>query len=227
MKILVQNIELTKPKLIIFDWDNTLVDSLSLICDSIQDTLIRFNSPPMSERELMEHRRMCAKSFIEKRFHKQNHDEVRKVFIESYKQLAKSNIAFLPKAEKALEEIGKKDIKMAIVSNKAKELLINELKDLGAEKYFLSIVGSGDLKEDKPSPLPVFKALKDIGMEPNQEVWFVGDSATDMAAAHNSQCLPVFFGTDDYTSEAYTNYQPTIHFSNHDEVIRYFSSLKS
>ena len=113
---------------------------------------------------------------------------------------------------------------MAVVSNKAKALLLKELETTGLADYFLSVVGSGDLEEDKPSPLPALKALKDIGTEPSQEVWFVGDSSTDMSTAHNANCLPVFFGTDDYESEHY-EHRPKIHFLNHKALIKYFSSL--
>ena len=226
MRILVQNIKLNRPELIIFDWDNTLVDSLELICDSMRETFTKFSLSPMSNSEYKKHIHMCSRSFIKKHFPKEPHDEVRKVFIDSYRQLAEENITLLPEAKETLEAIKNKDIKMAIVSNKNKILLSMELAKLGLEEYFLSIVGSGDLEEDKPSPLPVFKALKDLGVKPSQEVWLVGDSVTDMAAAHNSQCLPVFFGTDDYTSEHYMNCPPKIHFLDHKELLQYFSSLK-
>lgn len=225
MKIISQDLKLSMPKFIVFDWDGTIVDSLELIANSARDTLSKFNLPPISKEEFMRCMK-SSKSFIREYFPKVSHDEVRKVFIDTYNQLAKEKITLLPKAQESLEEIKNRDIKMAIVSNKAKILLSMELIELGIDKYFLSIVGSGDLEEDKPSPLPVLKALKDIGAEPSQEVWFIGDSATDMAAAHNSKCLPVFFGTDDYTSDHYKHCQPKVHFLNHAELVRYFSSLR-
>jgi len=225
MRILNQNFKISKPKFIIFDWDNTLVDSLELIRDSMQDTFAKFNLPPISKKEFTDHMRMCSKSFIEKYFAKDSYDEVRKVFRDTYEQLAREKITLLPKAAEALEKIREENIKMAIVSNKSRILLSMELIKLGLEEYFSSVVGSGDLEEDKPSPLPVLKALKDIGAEPSYEVWFIGDTATDMAAAHNSKCLPVFFGTDDYTSEHYRHCQPEVHFLNHEELIKYLTSL--
>ena len=226
MIILDKTVKLSKPQSILFDWDNTLLDSLELIHVSMRDTFSKFKLSPLSKKDLLKHASGSSKIFIEKYFPGESHNEVRKVFLDLYDQFSKEKLALLPKAREALEEVKKKDIKMAIVSNKAAVLLSMELAKLGLDKYFSSIVGSGDLAEDKPSPLPVLKALKDIGIRPSHKVWFVGDSATDMAAAHNSQCLPVFFGDDDYTSEHYKHCQPKLHFPNHAELIKYFSSLK-
>lgn len=224
MKVLDKNKHLERPKTILFDWDGTLVNSLGLICDAMQGAFKVFKQLPISKKEFMKTIHGPSEEFIGKHFPNNSHDEVKKVFLDLYKQFANKKLVLLPNAKKNLDYLYKKEIKMAVVSNKEAPLLMLEIKKLGLEKYFLSIVGSGDVKESKPSPLSAFKALKDIGVRPSQEVWFVGDSATDMATAHNSNCLPVFFGADDYTSEHYKSCPPKVHFLNHRDLLKYLSS---
>jgi len=225
MEILDKSIKIGRPKAILFDWDNTLVDSLELICTSMRETFSRFKLAQMPEKEFMKSIHGPSRLFIEKHFPKESYDEARKTFLDLYDQFTKEKLRLLPSAQETLDEVQKQKIKTGVVSNKVSALLSMELYQLGLKKYFLTIVGSGDLAEDKPSPLPVLKALKDIEVSPSQEVWFVGDSAADMGAAHNSNCLPVFFGSDDYTSEHYEHCQPKVHFKNHKEFIKYLASL--
>jgi phosphoglycolate phosphatase len=227
MKILDRNIKLTKPISILFDWDNTIVDSLDIVFASAVETFKAFNLEPLSREEFMESTHVSSKIFIKKYFSEAHHVKARELFLELYAQLSaeKGDLMLLPDAKEALELLHNKKIKMAIVSNKSKALLSKELESTGLADYFLSVVGSGDLEEDKPSPLPALKALQDINIEPSQEVWFIGDSSTDMGTAHNANCLPVFFGTDDYESEPYKQCRPKVHALNHKALIKYFSSL--
>ena len=225
MKILDQNIKLKKPKVILFDWDNTLVDSLELICASMRDTFSKFKLNQMPEEELIKKIHGPSKLFIETHFPKNVHNKARQTFLDLYDQFSKEKLKLLPNAQGTLDEVKRQKIKTGVVSNKVSDLLSMEVCELGLKKYFLTVVGSGDVPEDKPSPLPVLKALKDIGVNSSQEVWFVGDSAADMGAAHNSNCLPVFFGIDDYTSKHYSHCQPKVHFKNHADFIKNLAYL--
>jgi phosphoglycolate phosphatase len=225
MRILDKSIKVTRPKTILFDWDNTLVDSLDIIHAALNDTFSRFNLAPLSREEFRRGTHISARDFIKQYFPEDRYAEVRQVFVELYDKLSKERLELLSDAKEALHAVQSKGIKMAIVSNKGKTLLLKELERAGLVDYFLTIVGSGDLEVDKPSPLPALKALKDIGIDPSHEVWFFGDSATDMETAHNANCLPVFFGEDDYTAEHYKHCPPKVHFLNHKELIKYLSSL--
>jgi phosphoglycolate phosphatase len=218
---LIPNTELNKPLAVLFDWDGTLVDSLRVICTAMEDTLKHFNVEKPSDFMVKIH----LSTFMKEHFPGLSQDQVKNVFRERYTQLANNVVHPLPHAEQTLKEIQRNNIKLAVVSNKFEQYLHEEIKRLGWEHYFLSIVGAGTVAEDKPSPLPVLKALSDIGMEPSGSIWFVGDSSTDMSAAHNSKCLPVFFGMDDYTSVYYDHCPPKTHFINHKALSQYFATL--
>ena len=57
-----------------------------------------------------------------------------------------------------------------------------------------AIVGAGDASADKPSPAPIWHALERIGVKPSPAVWYVGDTGSDMLAAHRAGCLAVLVG---------------------------------
>jgi phosphoglycolate phosphatase len=218
---LIPNTKLLKPSAVLFDWDNTLVDSLGILCTAMEDTLKHFSVEKPSDFMVKIHR----SNFTEEHFPGLPHEHVKNVFRDRYIELAAGVLNPLPHAEQTLKEIQRCNIKLAIVSNKLEKYLLEEIKKLGWEHYFISVVGAGTAAEDKPSPLPVLKALSDIGMDPSDDIWFVGDSTTDMSAAHNSKCLPVLFGTDDYTSEYYESCLPKRHFVNHQALSQYFVAL--
>ena len=54
----------TKPQAIIYDWDNTLVDSWPPIQDALNTTFVAFNMPPWSMNEVRERvRKSMRESF--------------------------------------------------------------------------------------------------------------------------------------------------------------------
>ena len=64
-------------------------------------------------------------------------------------------------------------------------------------------MGASDAKRDKPHPDPVLFALKDSGIAPAADVWFVGDTSIDIEAANATGCTPILYGdcTDDWINE--------------------------
>ena len=92
-----------------------------------------------------------------------------------------------------LEFLHKKNVSMAIVSNKHGARLRNEVQGLGLSKYFAAVLGAGDTAESKPSPEPVYAALEVIGVPPSKRVFFVGDSTTDIESAKRAKCYPIAY----------------------------------
>ena len=92
MKILDRNIKLNKPKVILFDWDNTLVDSLELICASMRDTFSKFKLNQMPEEELIKKIHGPSKLFIETHFPKNVHNKARQTFLDLYDQFSKEKL---------------------------------------------------------------------------------------------------------------------------------------
>jgi phosphoglycolate phosphatase len=82
----------------------------------------------------------------------------------------------------------------AVVSNKEGGLLRREVAHLGWNARFRAVVGAGDATADKPDPAPIWHALRTIGVKSGPEVWYVGDTGSDMQAARAAGCTAVLLG---------------------------------
>jgi phosphoglycolate phosphatase len=79
---------------------------------------------------------------------------------------------------------------------------------LGWDRWFGSLVGAPDASADKPDRAPVDLALQASGIAPGQGVWFVGDTAMDLACAHAAGCVPVLVGPGHGAAEEYAVHPP-------------------
>ena len=84
---------------------------------------------------------------------------------------------------KFLELIKKLGIFCAVISNRNGELLRTETDYFGVTKYFNKIIGAGDSYGTKPMIDPMLLALSDTNIEFGKNVWYIGDSMTDMEFA--------------------------------------------
>jgi phosphoglycolate phosphatase len=190
-----------KPKAIIFDWDNTLVDTWPLIELSVNTMLRAMGKEKWSMQHVQENIHKSARDALPILFG-DRWQEAANIYQTTYRLNNLQNLNLLPNALEVLDILyNDKSIYMAIISNKSGDTLREEIAHLGLSKYFDIVIGSLDTAEDKPSALPVHLALKPSGIAPSKEVWFIGDSVVDVECAINSGCLPIIFGKGEINSE--------------------------
>jgi phosphoglycolate phosphatase len=223
MDLVDESYKVSKPKAVVFDWDNTLVDTWDLIHESLNYVLSKYGMETWSLSE------------TKIRIHKSLKDTLPQYFPDNWQEIADIYRGYysehldttkpLPKAKDTLDILMEHNIPICVVTNKRNWLMHKELNLLKWNKYFKSIVGSGDVKLDKPEIFGVEKVLRDISKIPGEDIWFVGDSVTDMETAHNSGCVPVFFGEDDYNDDRFKHCRPKIYFKTHHEMSVYLQKL--
>lgn len=215
---------LTKPKAILFDWDNTLADTWPTIYAALQKTFIEMGHEPWNFEETKERvHRSLRDSFPE--IFGDRWQEAGDLYLSNFKTIHLENLTPLEGAREVLEELLGTDIYVALVSNKTGDNLRAEVDHIGWNKYFKKVVGAKDAEEDKPSTKPVLMAMEGSGIELNKQVWFVGDSITDMECAYNCKCIPVFYGDQDLKHERFANHQPKHHFKDHNDLINAIRSF--
>jgi phosphoglycolate phosphatase len=216
---------LTKPKAILFDWDNTLADTWPTIYSALKQTFIQMGQEPWTfEETKVNVHRSLRDSFPE--IFKDNWEKAGDLYLSNFKKIHLDNLIPLEGAEEVLKELmHKEDIYVALVSNKTGCNLRSEVEHMGWGKYFKKVVGAKDAKKDKPATDPVLMALQHSGIEMGTDVWFVGDSITDMECAYNCGCIPIFYGDGDLQSDLFKNYQPHAHFNNHGELVEAIRKL--
>lgn len=184
-----------QPKAVIFDWDNTLVDTWPHLQYASNVTLSAFKLNTWTLEETKANVHHSAREVFPKIFGDRAKEATEIYYKAYFSSLEKTGIIPIPGANDIINFLHNKGITLSIVSNKVNTNLRNEVKKLGWENYFTSIVGSLDAAKDKPHPEPVYFALKNCEISPSlHNVWFVGDSIVDIECAKNSNCLPILFG---------------------------------
>jgi phosphoglycolate phosphatase len=184
------------PRAIIFDWDNTLIDSWGVIHASLMATFEQMAIPAWSFDETKAKVRHSLRDSFPLVFG-DSWELARQYYYQHFESQHLLALKTLDGAEALLKSCQEHNIPTCIISNKTGRYLRKEVEALGWNCYFQSIVGAGDVERDKPDPMVVHHALNVLAMEPSPEIWFVGDTDVDLICAGRSGCLPVFVGDPD------------------------------
>lgn len=185
--------KLPKPKAIVFDWDNTLVDSWPIIYTAMKETFEHMGTTPWSLEETKSKVGKSLRDHFPSLFG-ERWQEAGEIYSQSYRNKHLEELQALPLAKELLIYLQSKDLYLVVVSNKQGPILRKEAEHMGLSDYFDKLVGAHDAPRDKPFPDPVILALKDSGINPGENVWFIGDSITDVETALNTGCTPIFYG---------------------------------
>ena len=183
---------LTTPKALVFDWDNTLIDTWDLIHKALADTFDSFGLAPWTLPETQARVRQSARESFPVLFGEKA-DEAIALYTQRYRHWSSEQLRPLGEAAMLLPHWAKAGSgPLSVVSNKQGPLLRDEAARLGWEPYFYRLIGANDAAADKPHVAPVLMALADSGIDLGPAVWFLGDTDIDMTCARNAGCTAVF-----------------------------------
>ena len=191
---------LSRPRAIIFDWDNTLVDSWATIHDALNFLMAAMERPLWTIEETRERVRLSLREAFPAMFG-ERWQEAQQIYLERFRAIHLERLTALPGREAMLQRLAADSHYLAVVSNKTGGVLRNEVAHLGWTGFFGAVVGAGDAHTDKPHCAPVELALAPSGIAPGPDVWFVGDTAIDMECALAAGCVPVLLGPDSEAAE--------------------------
>lgn len=192
-----------RPDAVIFDWDNTLVDTWPIIYGALVKTFESFNMEPWPLERVKSNVKKSMRDAFPEVFGEE-WTRAADIYQSAYRESALANLNPLDGSEALLQAFQKLDVPMFVVSNKKGDNLRAELDHLGWNHYFKHAVGAGDAKKDKPNPEPVWHALKPHGFENASNIWFIGDSDVDLECAGKTGCIPILFGPHAATMPGYT-----------------------
>ncbi|HEY4503254.1 MAG TPA: HAD-IA family hydrolase [Candidatus Paceibacterota bacterium] len=191
-----------KYKAIIFDYDDTLVESRKQKWDQHKHVAKKFYNIDITDGDLGEHWGKPLHLLVEGLYKLSDtveniytnlaltRDDFRKVVYEGSVDLVKRLL--------------KDNIKIGVVSATARRFLIDDLKDHGFPlEDFIIVQGADDTLVHKPDPAvftPVLEKLSKEGIK-KEEITYVGDSITDLEAAHKAGISFVAITTGLYSEE--------------------------
>jgi len=190
----------TLPKAILFDWDNTLVNTWKIVFDSINLAREKLGFDSYTIQEFWEKPHRSIRDSATDLFG-EHHVEGERIFYEAVEKLHLKELTKLEGSDTLLEYLSELGIYLGVVSNKLGPLLRKEVIHLNWNSYFKKIIGARDTEQDKPSHLPVLAALESTSIIPSHDVWFVGDSILDVHCARASGCIPVVVGTGEASKQ--------------------------
>jgi phosphoglycolate phosphatase len=205
------------PRAILFDWDNTLVNTWPTIVECYQDTFAALGLPTWTADEVRARAHGSLRDVFPTLFGERA-SEAERVFYDTFHRIHLERLEPLPGADALLARCRDAGCYVAVVSNKVGVNLRAELAHLGWERWIAKAVGAKDAKRDKPAPDPIFMALDGTGIAPDHTVWMVGDTPADLKCAHAAGVFPVLFGTADHSPVHLQAFPPRLHARNCHEL---------
>jgi phosphoglycolate phosphatase len=209
--------DLIAPQLILFDWDNTLVDSWQCIHTAMSATLTAMGQTPWTIEETRRRVALSLRNAFPPLFG-DRWEEARDIYFHHYAANHKTSVVPLPGAVEMLTTLKGMGVPMAVVSNKTGSFLREEAQHLGWEHFFGHLVGAGDAHADKPHAAPVEMVLAASGVVAGDHVWFAGDAPVDMHCAVNSGCAGVLLRAHPPAEDEFAKHPPRHHFAAFEAV---------
>jgi phosphoglycolate phosphatase len=216
---------LPSPKVVLFDWHGTLVDTFEAMYLAVDDVLRSLDDLGLAERlvapghwQVREHdllvrevqslrrlppslkdlRRVSRTEIFEIMF---GPDDVAKdlahdAFDHRYLQHFGKVRPFETGARPAVAALRAAGLTTGLLTNRRRALFMHELGSVegcGWTGLFDVVVCGDDVAHRKPAPDMVLRALAVLGVSAGPDIWFVGDSMTDTAAAKRAGITAAYY----------------------------------
>ena len=217
-------IEPARPKAIIFDWDDTLIDNWRAIHAALNLTMDAMGHEQWSfEKTKSNVRRSMRDSFPE--IFGDRWETAADIFLSAIRSNHLETINILEGVTEMLASLRSAGIFLGVVSNKNGQLLREEAEFLGWAQNFGAIIGATDAVRDKPDPAPIYLSLSESGFSFGEDIWYVGDAPSDMECAHRAGVLPVQMVTQLTDPHQFHDFPAQISFNNATELKNLVSLL--
>lgn len=202
------------PSVLLYDWDNTLVDAWAGVTAALNATFDAFNVPCWTIEETRRRVRISLRESFPLMFG-DAWEQARDIFYRALEHEHLQHVTPMPGVAEALAAGSGRQ--QGVVSNKTGNFLRAEVAHLGWSGYFGAVIGAGDACSDKPHPAPILLALEHLGVRAGTHVWYLGDTALDMQTARAAGVTAILVG-DALHDGGVEHAAPDIHFRSAREL---------
>ena len=177
-------------KLVIFDLDGTLLDTIADLAVATNHALMQLGYPT-HETEVIRTfvgngiNKLLERALPANERTEENVMRMRTHFIPYYDAHNADLSAPYPGIVSLLEALQEKGLQLAVASNKYQEATAKLVEQYFPTISFIEVLGQRDGIAVKPDPIIVFDILKKTDVS-KEEVLYVGDSGVDMQTAQNA-----------------------------------------
>ena len=178
-----------KPKLVIFDLDGTLLDTIDDLKEAVNHAMSLRGFPTFTRDEVMAMVGHGARNLMQKALpdgHKD--DDMVEAAYDDFKAYYTAHIDVhtkpFPGIQNLMATLHHEGVMLAVASNKFQEGTEHLIKEFFPDITFVAVLGNRPNCPLKPSPEIVGEVLRKAGVR-REEAVMVGDSDTDMETAAN------------------------------------------
>ena len=177
-------------KLVIFDLDGTLLDTIADLAESANYALKQLGYPTHDVETIRTFvgngiNKLLERALPDEEKTEENVMRMRTHFVPYYDIHNADLSTPYPGIVSLLEELQAKGLMIAVASNKYQEATVKLVKQYFPMINFVEILGQREGINVKPDPTIVFDILKKANVSP-EETLYVGDSGVDMQTALNA-----------------------------------------
>jgi phosphoglycolate phosphatase len=209
-----------KYKAIVFDWDGTLMDSISKIVESMQTSAEQLGLPVPDYDQAKNVIGISLLPALQQLFNIED-DKVAMELFHTYKKHFKDHAQISSPlfngAVALLEKLKQRGYILAVATGKARQGLEHNWQHSNTEHYF-SASRTADDAQSKPSPDMLQQILSQLNLSAEQ-VLMVGDTTYDMAMAEaiNMDRIGVSFGV--HSADSLQKHKPLAVIDTLDELL--------
>jgi len=191
------------PRLVMFDLDGTLIDSVPDLAEAVDRMLAELGRPPAGVEKVRDWvgngarvlvRRALAGGLDHAAVGEAETEEALARFLDIYADCHNLTVLY-PGVHELLEALSTAAVELAVVTNKPERFVAPLLEQVGLGGYFRWIIGGDTLPQQKPDPAALLQVMRLAGVEASQSL-FIGDSRNDVLAARAAAvpCIAVSYG---------------------------------
>lgn len=197
-------------KLVVLDWDGTVMDSIGVIVACAQESARDLDVPIPPDGDIR-HLVGLPLSLMSDRL-LPDHEDRREAWIQRYSHhwvhTFHHRLSLLPHAREAIEALAGRDLYLAVATGKSRRGLTRDFENTGLGPHFLAS-RTADESPAKPSPGMLLELMDELGVRAEQTL-MVGDTSHDLKMANNASVDAVAVLSGSHPQDILLKHRPAV-----------------
>ncbi len=198
------------PRLVVFDWDGTLMDSIGTIVACMRAALADLGVPPAVEPSSIRHSIGLGLREALDALYPGADDEFRTRIVEAYRRHwfdgHREQQVLFPAVPELLADLAGRGLLLGVATGKSRRGLDHDLAKTGLASSF-NATRTVDEGPSKPAPGMLLDLLEELGVDP-ADALMVGDTTYDLEMARNAGVAAVGVTSGAQGAELLTPFSP-------------------